>query len=620
MARKTIRRSQAVVPFGVGAIFELPKESLMSAGLDVWPESPKCAINDDRLARRLGVTYFRAPPPAPGEGHAGALLPFIRFPLWHFCPRCRALKQSKWNETAPPRCDSDLGSRFKPKPGQKPQASCSALPENKRWRMVPVRFVVACPNGHIDDFPWEAWAHRKSGELLSDVRTCNNPKLRLNYGRFSGLGGLKVVCETCQASRTMSGSAGPKSLEGLNCSGKRPWLGPHGKVEGCEATPQMLQRGATNLYFPKVASAILIPPFSDPLRAIIDQPNYWAVLAQNPNSDGTPNQQTVANVATMFQLDGRRLYEVVKEKMAGLQPSSDALTEEEFRHSEYTALSEKASDGESEFVTVPQDMTNYEPFIRDILDKVVLVEKLAETRALTGFSRINPPPYREFDSNDQDQLSLKRRNWLPAMRVYGEGIFLRFKDKSIDDWMNDQVSERLDAIIQAHIRMSIKLKRPPRVFPKRFFLLHTLAHVLIRRLSFECGYGSSSLRERLYCWDEPGKEMSGILIYTAAGDSEGTMGGLVQQGKPGRLEQLFRGAIQDARWCSSDPLCIESSGQGIDSLNLAACHACALLPETSCEEGNRYLDRGVLVGTPTDPELGFFSKLIESVAIGSRIE
>ncbi len=224
-------------------------------------------------------------------------------------------------------------------------------------------------------------------------------------------------------------------------------------------------------------------------------------------------------------------------------------------------------------------MTNYEPFIRDILDKVVLVEKLAETRALTGFSRINPPPYREFDSNDQDQLSLKRRNWLPAMRVYGEGIFLRFKDKSIDDWMNDQVSERLDAIIQAHIRMSIKLKRPPRLFPKRFFLLHTLAHVLIRRLSFECGYGSSSLRERLYCWDEPGKEMSGILIYTAAGDSEGTMGGLVQQGKPGRLEQLFRGAIQDARWCSSDPLCIESSGQGIDSLNLAACHACAYCPK-----------------------------------------
>jgi hypothetical protein len=104
--------------------------------------------------------------------------------------------------------------------------------------------------------------------------------------------------------------------------------------------------------------------------------------------------------------------------------------------------------------------------------------------------------------------------------------------------------------------------------------------------------------------------MSGILVYTAAGDSEGTMGGLVQQGKPTRLESLFRGAIQDARWCSSDPLCIESSGQGIDSLNLAACHACSLLPETSCEEGNRHLDRALLIGTPSHPEIGFFHRLI----------
>ena len=615
MARKTIRRSQAVVPFGVGAIFDLPGQSLMSAGLDVWPEKPTCPLNDDRLARRLGVTFFRQPPPAPSEGQPGALLPFIRFPLWHFCPRCRSLKRSKWNETAPPRCDSDLGSRFKPKPGQKKQPSCSALPEKKRWRMVPVRFVIACQSGHIDDFPWELWAHRKSGENLSDVRVCNRPQLRLNYGRFSGLGGLKVVCETCESSRTMSGSAGPKSLEGLECAGNRPWLGPHGCVEGCDETPRMLQRGATNLYFPKIASAILIPPFHDPLRPIIDDPRNWGVLAQNPNVDGSPNRQTVENISVFLQVDPNRLYEVVQQKMSGLEPSGDVASEEEFRHSEYSALSEESSDGDTKFVTVPQDISLYEPFLQEILDRVVLVEKLAETRALTGFSRIDPPPYREFETQDQDQLSLQRRNWLPAIRVYGEGLFFRFKQAAIDTWTTPLVEERLQTIIEGHHRMCEKLQRPPREFPPRFFLLHTLAHILVRRLSFECGYGSSSLRERLYCWDEPGKEMSGILIYTAAGDSEGTMGGLVQQGKPSRLESLFRGAIQDARWCSSDPLCIESSGQGIDSLNRAACHACALLPETSCEEGNRYLDRGVLVGTPSEPALGFFSNLINATSL-----
>lgn len=608
MAKKTIRRSQAVVPFGVGAIFDLPGQSLMSAGLDAWPDKPVCPINDDRLARRLGIKFFRSPPPHPREGQVGAYLPFVRFPLWHFCPRCRALMPGSWNEPFAPRCNSDLGVRFKPKPGQKSQPPCSALPEKKRWRMVPVRFVIACGNGHVDDFPWIEWAHRKKDETLDQASVCANPKLRLNYGRFSGLGGLKVACENCDSVRSMSGSAGPNSLKGLICRGNRPWLGPHG-VEDCQEQPRMLQRGATNLYFPKVASAILIPPFSDPLRKFTDDPKTWNFLSGDPMDDGSPNTMRVANFAELRGLDNDRLYEVVCQKMAGLQASDQAITEEEFRHSEYTALSEKSNDTEGEFVTVPQSISDYEAFLQDILDKVVLVEKLAETRALTGFSRINPPPYREFEPHDQLQISLKQQSWLPAIRVYGEGLFLTFKKSAIDAWTTQDVIDRCNGIVASHQQIYQKLGRKPRTLPPRFFLLHTLAHILIRRLSFECGYGSSSLRERLYCWDEPGKEMTGILIYTAAGDSEGTMGGLVQQGKPGRLESLFLGAIQDARWCSSDPLCIESRGQGIDSLNRAACHACALLPETSCEEGNRFLDRALLIGTPEKPDLGFFSFL-----------
>ncbi len=478
--------------------------------------------------------------------------------------------------------------------------------------MVPVRFVIACENGHIDDFPWIEWAHRKEGQQLNEVTTCATPKLRLNYGRFSGLGGLKVACESCGAVRSMSGSAGPNSLKGLVCLGNRPWLGEGGREE-CTKQPRMLQRGATNLYFPKVANAILIPPFSDPLRKFLDDSHHWDFLSGDPTDDGQPNQMRVENFAMIHRLPADRLMEVVKQKMAGLQSDNANISEEEFRYSEYSALSERSDDAESEFVTVPQDITTYAPFVQDFLDKIVLVEKLAETRALTGFSRINPPPYREFSRDDQLQLSLKWRPWLPAMRVYGEGIFFRIKDSAVEHWSTPNVVARYDGILETHRRIYTQLGRTPRSFPPRFFMLHTLAHILIRRLSYECGYGSSSLRERLYCWDEPGKEMTGILIYTAAGDSEGTMGGLVQQGKPGRLESLFSGAIHDARWCSSDPLCIESHGQGIDSLNRAACHACALLPETSCEEGNRFLDRAALIGTTDQPETGFFSDVIGSV-------
>ena len=68
-------------------------------------------------------------------------------------------------------------------------------------------------------------------------------------------------------------------------------------------------------------------------------------------------------------------------------------------------------------------------------------------------------------------------------------------------------------------------------FPSiRFVLLHSLSHALMRQIALECGYTAASLRERLYC-RSVGQEhgpMAGILIYTAASDSEGTLGGLVQ--------------------------------------------------------------------------------------------
>ena len=138
--------------------------------------------------------------------------------------------------------------------------------------------------------------------------------------------------------------------------------------------------------------------------------------------------------------------------------------------------------------------------------------------------------------------------------------------------------------------------------------LHTLAHVVINELVYACGYGSASLRERLYVSTESGREMLGVLIYTAAGDSDGTMGGLARMALPMNLGPVLTDALQRATWCSTDPVCMElgEAGQGPGSCNLAACHACALLPETSCEEFNQFLDRGLLVGTHSSPSLGLF--------------
>lgn len=189
------------------------------------------------------------------------------------------------------------------------------------------------------------------------------------------------------------------------------------------------------------------------------------------------------------------------------------------------------------------------------------------------------------------------------------GIFLVFDKERLEDWdkrFGAFHRNRLKRVNKNLLDQASRRHQNTDAATPKFVLLHTFAHVLITQLVFDCGYGSSSLRERIYCSDTH-PQMSGILIYTAAGDSEGTMGGLVRMGEPEFLDRTVARALDRARWCSSDPVCIETSGQGPDNCNLAACHSCALLPETSCEQQNRLLDRGMLVGVLDNPESGFFS-------------
>ena len=203
---------------------------------------------------------------------------------------------------------------------------------------------------------------------------------------------------------------------------------------------------------------------------------------------------------------------------------------------------------------------------------------------------------------------------IPATVVRGEGIFLQLRESAIRDWMNrSSCMQRAAQLSQNFNQRRVSRGQPPRQTAAPFLLLHALAHSLINQLSYDCGYGSASLRERIYC--NVGSEtelMRGIVIYTASGDSEGTMGGLVRQGEPARFLQTLVAALNKAQWCSSDPICIETTGQGTDNANLAACHGCLLVSETSCEAGNRLLDRAMLVGTPQTPEMGFFASLCHS--------
>ena len=147
-------------------------------------------------------------------------------------------------------------------------------------------------------------------------------------------------------------------------------------------------------------------------------------------------------------------------------------------------------------------------------------------------------------------------------------------------------------------------------FSIKLLFTHTLSHLLINEIIYESGYGSASIGERLFVSPlEHENEMNGLLIYTAQGDTEGTMGGLVSLGYPERFNIIFENALKKALWCSTDPVCNEVVPQGPFNLNLGACYSCALLPETSCELINSILDRGIVVGTQSEPHIGVIQDL-----------
>jgi hypothetical protein len=197
--------------------------------------------------------------------------------------------------------------------------------------------------------------------------------------------------------------------------------------------------------------------------------------------------------------------------------------------------------------------------------------------------------------------------FLPAIEVFGEGVFIRLEEDAVAAW-ESQVGPR-----QRAAQLARRLSQTPRAkwleAPRpRSIMIHTLAHVLLREMSYDSGYSASALRERIYVGGS-GTPMAGLLIYTAAGDSEGSMGGLARLGDPTRLVPILANLTARVQWCSLDPVCSESSAQGPDGLSLAACHACCLLPETSCEQGNVLLDREMLVS----PEFGFLSSPINAL-------
>lgn len=628
----SVRASQAVLQYGVGAMVDFPNQTLMTAAPEYWQEQI-IQIHDERLEKVLHVDYFGLPG-GKDDPHCHEGISYVRFPEWYFCPKCRRFQPirnwvSDYKKSATQRkLDSD--------PDMVKFMQCPKCKQD----LVAARIITACECGHIDDFPWIKWVHCKN--IYGGAKpVCEHPILTFKTGASSteGLEGLTVSCESCGAKATLRGAFDKDALQELDqkydgkynfhCTGRHPWKSTKDK---CGKYPKVLPRGSSSVYFPITISSLVIPPYSSLITKKVEDSSAFAecknVIAgykQNVPKELLPMliHGTIGNYAKKIALEKgipeEKVQPILERKWIAPTDEEERLTTSvKYRAEEYEALSGEVSmpiDEYGDFLREGTEISNYAiPFVKSIS----LIHKVREVQALVGFSRLKPVEANIGDHSSEHIVSVKQQNtnWYPAYEVRGEGIFIEFDENAISEWQkkNPEIQQRVDVLNDNYGKSFIGQSKP-RIITAKFLLLHTISHALIKQLSFECGYSIASLKERLYCSEiAEGKQMSGIFIYTASGDSEGTMGGLVRQGCADTFPEIFKKAMEEAMTCSNDPVCSLSMGQGRDSLNLSACYSCCLIPETSCEEFNIFLDRGTVVGTYENRKMGFYSEHLYGTA------
>lgn len=606
-----VRPSQLTFSHGVGSLVDLPNFTVVVGGLDAWREDDQAVIVEERLLAAVrasdGLGRVAEMRTAPWmeetnnafEEWARTGVPVYPFPRWLRCTRCNMLA----------RIDSQLFDRkanpYRPDLTRYVHKSCQM--KGKPPLAVPARFVTACEDGHLDEFPWVEFCHKTAGGCSG------KPMLRMNeIGSGTRSTEVLVECRTCGAKNHLSqafGEPGRRTMPG--CRGRHPhlrWFDP----DGCTHQVRALLLGASNAWFADTRRALSIPRTPDPVGQLVDE--LWDRLdgvAGRGDLDGAVKWNDTLSKrlggtdldAVWAAVEARRSATGVADDVLDLhRPEWDTLTDPQRAQTLF------GPDFRVEAVAVPAEHAAQ-------VDAVVLAHRLREVVALCGFTRIEGP-----DSGVADDVAPNRSaplaldpKWVPATEVRGEGIFVQLAEDAVEAWVAQVAgTPRIESLRSSYQRWRKRRGLDPSVGWKgeRHLLLHSLAHALINEVALECGYGAASIRERIYC-EEPGGEgppMAGILLYTSAPDSEGTLGGLVSLGRPQRFGPILAQALDRCRLCSSDPHCAEHHPtETEDVLHLGACHACLFVPETSCDSGNRYLDRALLVDTMSGDRLGFFA-------------
>lgn len=575
-----LRPNQVITTFGPGAIVDAVKDSVTVLDINYWNKKGKKII-DGRLASYLGVDCFYVP----STSFSGDI-PVVSFPYKHVCSNV------KCGRIFDVRDNFDL---------QKYIRYGVTCPDCHK-PAYPSRFITICADGHMDDFPWNWWVHGSDS-------TCKNGKLRMySTGNTSTLADMWVECTSCGKKKSLAGAMQKDHFISCTCTGSHPFRPSYIKKCkcGCQVIPS--QRGASNVYFSVVRSAISIPPWINPLYNLIDEHiKEINMFKQGFGDDGVTR---IYEMVFSPKYTRKEFDEALEKRMKNIKEFS------EIKRMEYDAITHHADpayESNKKHFKAEEDLLPSE--LKKYFSRVIKITRLREIRVLVGFTRVDSS---DPDADTEDQPNIVKlskggssdEKWLPAAEINGEGIFIEFNRSSLNDWLNlktvDELSKKYEEGYKAYCEKknwTIKTSRNA-----IYVLMHTFSHLLIKQMSLSSGYSSAAIRERIYFDDK----MSGVLLYTGSADKEGSLGGLVELGNIQNLIKLMRDAFQEALLCTNDPECLNNK-PSTDTLNGAACHSCCMVSETACENGNKMLDRGLVVPIYQREEQSYFKELVEEL-------
>jgi hypothetical protein len=639
MSISDLRRSQIVIPFGPGSVYDYKDFSAMTMEVDEWDYSDKdCDAHQIRNARFIKFInkklrfyegfgskriYKLLHPPIAYDSNMSTevraqmgAVKVSKFPHWGLCSRCNALSKFDSHSRTNHKCRN---TRIEPR-RDGTFTPCSQI--RNSGKIEPVRFISYCGKGHVEDIPWIKIMKRKCSDdcdMQNRSHTINQPSLYLSDNSLgNGFASLMLQCGECKTSTTLNGIDNKIKRDAFideygnkifQCSGKKPWSREN-DIE-CDQMLEVQPRAASKIYSAVQCSSIFVPESEEIIHDFILDPDVQKWIDDNKlPSEIKTFLEMMPSFGEKYALNTQQMLSMIQEERDVIRSEMEEAIQEgeeddnNFLYLEYETLCKQQVDHDK-FISKVIPSNNFSSKIKNKFNHLSQVKKLYSSVALLGFTRMTSEI---LDKELTFNASRSNANFLPGYEIIGEGIFIDFGYEKIQEWRsaNPNLSLKEDQLRKNSTNNIFNKKYSGSEFNYGHVMMHTFSHLLMNQLSIECGYALTEIKERIYFCEE--NKMAGILIYTASSDSAGSLGGLVRMIKPNYFESLVENAIANAQVCSNDPICNESIGQGHSALCLASCHACAMVPDLACSTvpSNVFLDRNALIGDEINTK-GYFS-------------